>query len=181
MKLTTDPIVKRARCGCPTFDDSYVGVCWGRCKRVSPNQARAQVIDFWIRVLRIVAIALGVWGALYLLLGDTAPEAKGQMPRIEASIGRTAEIPPIIGMTQAPTEESAYSSMVKINHHQTFDFGDIQFFEIAFGFGQIPDGSRATLSVDGDLALAKWLAKHHGQRVQLVLRVHTSLTRDGEK
>lgn len=64
-------MTNRARCGCPTFSSHDDGVCWGRCDLYR----RQRVGSLWVRVLKIVAIGLGVWGALTLLSGDTRPDA----------------------------------------------------------------------------------------------------------
>lgn len=128
-------------------------------KTLTPSRhaiTRMHQLNVLHRALRIVAIALGVLAALWLLGGDRDPDARP--------------------LTAAPD----YVSAVTIYHHEAFSFGkdDIQFFEIAFG----ATGQRMTVSVDADLAIAKWLTDHAGkQRVQLVLRDVSTLTRDAER
>lgn len=142
-----------APCGCPDWNDTYRGACWGRCSTIA-RRRREQALNFWIRVLRIVAIGLGVWGALYLLGGDRDPAAaQGERPR-------------------TPIE---YVSAITVYHQPGFDFAGTQFFEVRFRAG-----GAALISVDGDLELASWLRNHVRDNVQLVLRVQNPLTREGE-
>lgn len=114
------------------------------------------VSHFWIRALKIAAIAIGVWGALYPLGGDRDPEA--------------------VGIAPAPTSE--YVSMAYVHEHVVSSTGDITFFELRFGTDG--NGGVAVVSMDNDLALAKWLSEHRGDRVQLVVRDLTPLTRGGQ-
>ena len=52
-----------------------------------------------------------------------------------------------------------------VDHHDTWDAKEIQFFQINCGQAN----GAFTVSVDKDLPLARWLAQRHRQRVSLAL------------
>lgn len=140
---------------------------------------RMKAINMWIRILKIAAIAIGVWGALYLLGGDRDPEAF--QPPMESSLGRTADMPRIVRMSGvAPTPD--YTNSVTINYRETFDDSGIQFFELRFGQKTGGDLAGTVVSVmgDGDIRLIEWLKEHAGQRVVLSLQAEDKLTRGGQ-
>lgn len=134
---------------------------------------RQHTLDVWIRALKIAAIGLGVWAALWLLGGDRDPEAK-QMPQPESSMGRTAEIPPAVAMTG-----SSYTSVVGLKQlgYLTKD-SDIIFYELSFNDSK---GTRAVISIDDDLLMAQWLYQHQLTRVTLTLRAEDKASREGQE
>lgn len=111
--------------------------------------------QFWSRVIRMAAAVIGAVAALWLLSGDRDPSA---MQRIESSLGKTANIPPIVGMTGDP----GYTSTLIIEHPDGFDRDGVFFFFLRF-----PGGDRVVISADDDLVFSQWLAHHIGRKVQI--------------
>ncbi len=105
------------------YDDFYKNIYKHIYKDKEPGRIRWGFVS---------AIVLGVLLALWLLSGDTRPEAAGASTRVDVNI------------RQYVIRNSA---------------GNVDFFRVGVDRGAM------VISLDHDLALAKWLREHQGQSV----------------
>lgn len=56
-------------------------------------------------------------------------------------------------------ERDPFAALVTVERHDTYDTAGVQFY-----FINLPGGGRCTISIDKDLALAKWLNRRADKR-----------------